>query len=114
MLSSLILAAAIVGQAPVDHSKPRSVPPGIQKSRDRKAALSRNARYREAVAAEAQRRYAEAARRQYEKMLPYMMEQQRQMLQYQADASRNAALHRMAGAMQSQAETYKWEVWKSR
>ena len=51
--------------------------------------------YREAVAAE---KAAEQAKKEYKEMLPYMLENQRQMLQRQSDRERNAALNRLAGA----------------
>jgi hypothetical protein len=59
------------------------------------ARLSREAR--EAIAAAAA---AKDYEKMYKEMLPYMLENQRQMLERMSAAERNAALQRMAGAME--------------
>jgi hypothetical protein len=73
---------------------------------DRKAQLRRQVAAQERAEAEAQRRYAIEAQRQYERMLPFMMENQRQQLQRMSEIERNQALHRMAAAAESEADTY--------
>jgi hypothetical protein len=54
------------------------------------------------VQAEAQQK----AQDNYKAMLPYMMEQQRQELERMSAIERNQALHRMAAAAESEADTY--------
>jgi hypothetical protein len=80
----------------------------------RKAALTRQNLRREAMEAAAMRQAAIEQQKHYERMLPYLMEQQRQYLQRMSDIERNAALHKMADSMQMDSQTYQWQVWKQR
>ena len=122
MLTSLFLAAALTGQAPAPRraatttpaARPRATPAAaadqadanrrmVAKRKSKKSAryaATLDREYREAVAAE---KAAEAAKKEYKEMLPYMLENQRQQLQRQTDRERNAALNRLAGAAERQA-----------
>jgi hypothetical protein len=96
-----ILALAMCGQA---SGAPQSYA-------DRKAVQRQRIAAMEQREAAAQQQYQIEQRRQYERMLPYMLEQQRQMLQRQSEYERNVALHRMAAAAESDAATYQWQMW---
>jgi hypothetical protein len=87
---------------------------GAAQAQDRKARLRAQVARQERAQAEAMRQYQINAQRQYERMLPYMMEQQRQQMQRQSELERNQALHRMAAAAEYEAQYYAWWVSKQR
>jgi hypothetical protein len=106
--------AAQVGEGwPASASpKVRKESPPFRSYADRKAIQRGRIAAMERAEAEAQRRYAIEAQRQYERMLPYMLEQQRQQLERMSAMERNQALHRMAAAAESEAQTYQWRMWQ--
>ena len=117
---STILALALTSQSP---PAPKANPAAAMKAAfpdiptytlSRKERLRLQVRLQERAEAEAQRRYAIEAQRQYQRMLPYLMEQQRQQLQRMSEYERNVALHRLAAAAEQDAMTYQWQVWKMR
>ena len=127
MLTTIIILAAMA-QAPTSTVEPA---PRVQAarptSRDFSDVLARKralkAKKNAMVAAGKARERNEAssaaiaAREQqalYERMLPFMLEQQRQQLERMSAMERNNALQRMARAAEADAATYQWQVWKSR
>jgi hypothetical protein len=116
-LSSLILAAALAGQAPaaprgVGVAPPRRPAPAAARPPDDKSALiarrrAKRARLNAAEAAAEYREYrAAVAAAEYEvKMLPYRLEMQRQMLQRQSEFEANVARNRAAGALEKMANS---------
>jgi hypothetical protein len=110
MVSSLILAAVLTGQAPA--ARP-AVAAATKQDEGRKLAAKRRskktARYvarldAEAREAQAERAAAEAAHREYMRMLPYMLEVRRQDMARasahdlaEAERSKAAAITRAAG-----------------
>ena len=72
----------------------------IAKRRAKKNAAIVSRRRREAISATIEAQAAQARAAQAERMLPYQLEAQRQMLQRQSELERNAAYHRMAGALE--------------
>ena len=103
-LTTMILTAAMV----------LPLTSGMAHAQDRKARLRAQVAAQERAQAEAYRRYQIEAQRQYERMLPYMMEQQRQYLQRMSEYERNQALHRMAAAAESEAQTLQWYLMRQR
>lgn len=113
MIGALILAAAMTGQG--QRPAPDMAPAPSAGVAGREAAqlaarrrAKKSARYRarlddEAREAAAARAQAEAEYREWKSLLPYALENQRQMLQRQTDRERNAVLDRMAGAMERRA-----------
>jgi hypothetical protein len=85
-------------------SRPRPAPPGakdlIAKRKAKKTAAYARTLDREAKEAIAAARAARDYEKMYKEMLPYMLEDQRQQLERMSAAERNAALQRMAGAME--------------
>ena len=118
MIGSLIVAAAMMGQVPPARAKAGpTVPPRteanklIEKRKAKKSAAYARRLDGEAKQAVAEQKALEAARKEYKEMLPYMLEQQRQMLERQSAAERNAALDRMARAAESQASSASAATW---
>jgi type III secretory pathway component EscV len=107
MLITMILAASLSGQAPQPMKVQSRPDPAAKKLIAKRKAKKATAYTASIQRAEAERqaslRQAEADQKQYEKMLPYMLENQRQQLAAMAAAERNAALQRMASAMEKQA-----------
>jgi hypothetical protein len=83
-------------------------------SADRKAALRRQVAAHEREDAIAQRQAAIAAQQQYERMLPYMLENQRQQLNRMSAMERNATLQRMADAAEKEAQAFQWYLMQRR
>lgn len=114
-----VLTLALVGQAPpATETAPR---PTIQRRltqaeriRARKSARVAAGIAREQAEARAAAQQARDAQARYERMLPYLMEQQRQELSRMSAIERNAALNKIADAAQMDSQTYQWQVWKSR
>ena len=118
-----ILALALVGQTPpATETAPR--PPATRPAARRMTQAERikakkSARVAAGIARE--REEARAAAQQarenqalYERMLPYMLEDQRQQLDRMSAIERNRAVQQMANAVSQDAATYQWQVWKSR
>jgi hypothetical protein len=115
LITTLILSAALAAQsAPT----PRPVPDmqagyadviaRNRARRSRRAAAGRAREEAEARAAYAAELKAEA---EYKAALPYLMENQRQMLERQSAMERNAALHRMASASERLSEAVLWDAY---
>lgn len=106
MLTTTILAAALMMQSPPPAPRPYR-PPQADRIAAKKAALRRQNIQRERAEAMAAAQAAMEAQAEYERMLPYMLEQQRQMLQRQSDIERNAALNKIGDAAL-------WSSWRGR
>jgi hypothetical protein len=104
MLTSLILAAALTGQAP-PAKKPQPAPPmtAAQRRRSKYQAFHARQAAEDRALRAAQEKVQREAKEEYERLLPYMLEHQRQMLERQSAADRNEALHRMARAAEATA-----------
>jgi hypothetical protein len=110
MVGSLIVAAALMGQAPAAKAEKPAAAAARRKPAPRANSLkARRAAFWRQVELEGRRRDAEKAKAQaeyekrYKEMLPYLMEEQRQYLNRLSAMERNAALMRMAEAAERQA-----------
>jgi hypothetical protein len=119
VFTTTILMIAMMGQAseaPLPTQAVRApMPPARMTQRERiaakKAALRRQNAMRERGEYLAELKAQKDAQAAYERALPFMLEAQRQAIQRQGDIERNAALHRMAGAAEAEAQTYQWDVY---
>ena len=111
MLASLVLAAALTAQLPRPAAPPADAPTSQAQQRRKLIAKRRaraSARYvhrvnQEALEAQQQARAAAAARAEYQRTLPMRLELRRQNLAAQANAVRNAELHRYVSAVERSA-----------
>ena len=94
--------AAKARPAPPPQPITRPMTPAQRRRAQKNAAYARGAA-RDAADAQIARQQAIAAQRQYERMLPYMLEAQRLEYNRATQAERNVILGRMAGAMERSA-----------
>src|SRR5262249_51699118 len=115
MIWSLIVTAALAGQAPPPRPAPRpAATRPVNRARAKRAAADARALRAEAAEAAQQRTMAAARQEQYEKMLPYMLEQQRQMLDYDVRMRQAQAMEQQAAATRSVANSISTAAWYNR